>query len=101
MIVMDYRPLLLRCQCGQTPSRIDEIGFSADRQLVIHWWCGSCWKLVYTSMPLTDCWQACPRGEVDPQPVPVSADISAPAVEQDDTSFLRSLGVRYLRDGEG
>jgi len=90
---MDYRPLLLRCQCGEMPSRIDEVGFSANHQLVIHWWCGSCYKLVFTAMPLTDCWQACP------QPEPASRTVSVPADEDSDARFLRSLGVRFP-DGE-
>jgi hypothetical protein len=90
---MDYRPLLLRCQCGEMPSRIDEIGFSASHQLVIHWWCGSCFKLVYTAMPLTDCWQACPRPEAVPEPVP--QPVTVPHDEDSDARFLRSLGVRF------
>jgi len=75
---VNYRPLFLECACGCAPSRIDEVGFSADGELVIHWWCDTCNKLMHTSMPLAQCLKACPP--------PVGAE--------DDAHFLASLGIK-------
>jgi hypothetical protein len=74
---MDYQPLTLRCRCGEPPARIEEIGFSAARELVIHWWCQPCQRLVFSAMPLTDCWNVCPT----------------PRFEEYDRQFLQTLGV--------
>jgi hypothetical protein len=79
---MDYQPFHLHCKCGDVPERIEEVGLSAAQELVIHWWCGGCNRLVYTSMPLADCWNACPGA----------------AVTVDDEQFLRRLGVCFLED---
>ncbi len=95
---MDYQPLFLHCQCGETPARIDEVGFSAAHELVIHWWCASCNHLVHTAMPLADCWQVCPKPPVEQTPVEVP--YSTPS-RFDDESFLRSLGVRFPGADEG
>ncbi len=90
---MDYQALSLRCQCGETPSRIEEVGLSAAHELVIHWWCDGCKRVVYTTMPLTDCWGACP--------IPDKPGTGEPAVlvrtvnePSSDADFLRSIGVR-------
>ena len=92
---MDYQPLFLHCQCGEMPARIDEVGFSAAHELVIHWWCSSCNHLVHTLMPLADCWQVCPKPDVAPAPpTPVEVPYSSPT-GLDDAGFLRSLGVRF------
>jgi hypothetical protein len=57
---MSYRHFSLACRCGQSPSRIEEVGVTDDHELVIHWWCDQCQKLVYASKTMADCWPAVP-----------------------------------------
>jgi hypothetical protein len=88
---MNYRHLSLRCQCGDVPDRIAEVGFTDDHNLVIHWWCAKCQKVVYVSKPLTECWRECPSANQ-------SLDLVLPTVstefyQQQDAEFLRSIGV--------
>ena len=75
---MRYRRFSIACQCGLPPSRIEEVGVTDERDLVIHWWCDRCKKVVYTSKSLSDCWRECPSGE-------------EPGF---DAHFLGSIGVR-------
>ena len=75
---MSYRHFELRCGCGASPARIDEVGVTDERELVIHWWCADCHKAVYASKSLSDCWRECPR--------PEEGDF--------DDRFLESIGVR-------
>jgi hypothetical protein len=77
---MSYRHFSLACRCGQPPSRIEEVGVTDDHELVIHWWCEECQKLVYASKTLADCWNESPT----------------PAVEQMadfDKRFLERVGI--------
>jgi hypothetical protein len=60
---MSYRHFSLACRCGEPPSRIEEVGVTDDHELVIHWWCDQCKKLVYASKTLADCWQEAPAPE--------------------------------------
>lgn len=79
---MSYRHLPLRCACGQTPDRIVEVGFTDDHELVIHWWCSECNRVVCASKPLTECWKECPKPEI-----------------VDDVRFLQRIGVRFPDEG--
>jgi hypothetical protein len=63
---MSYRRFSLACRCGQPPSRIEEVGITDDHELVIHWWCDECNKIVYASKSLADCWKEAPPVEDDP-----------------------------------
>jgi len=36
------------------------VGVTDDHELVIHWWCDRCQKLVYASKTMAECWQAVP-----------------------------------------
>ena len=76
---MSYRSFSLACRCGQAPSRIEEIGVSDEHELVIHWWCDECQKVVYAVKSLSDCWRECPHQETAPD---------------FDSRFLESLGIR-------
>jgi hypothetical protein len=60
---MSYRHFSLACRCGEPPSRIEEVGVTDDHELVIHWWCDQCKKLVYASKTLADCWREAPATE--------------------------------------
>ena len=89
---MNYRHLSLHCHCGEIPDRIAEVGFTDDHNLVIHWWCTKCQKVVYVAKSLTDCWRECPSPSA-------SLDRALPklncdAYEQQDAEFLRSIGVQ-------
>lgn len=84
---MGYRHISLCCGCGQPPSRIDEIGLTDDHELVIHWWCDECKRVVYASKPLAECWNECPS----PQP---KGDVLEQKLEECfDLQFLQSLGI--------
>ena len=95
---MKYRTLSLQCQCGRPSTRIREIGFTADRQLVVHWRCPDCKSYVYGLKPLDDCFLICPTadelGETSEQPETCSQRLS-----QKDADFLRKLGVKFPEEG--
>ena len=93
---MRYRTLTLHCHCGRPSSRIREIGFTADRQLVIHWRCPDCKSYVYGLKPLEDCLLICPTEEE-------LADSGEPAEvrAENDSDFLHKLGVKFPEDASG
>lgn len=93
---MRYRTLSLQCQCGKPSSRIREIGFTADRQLVVHWRCSQCKSYVYGLKPLDDCFQICPTEEELAEADLPSAEVPV----QKDSDFLRDLGVKFPEDGD-
>ena len=72
----------LECYCGQVPEQILEVGFTSDHNLVIHYWCSACKRVIYTSRPLDDCRTMCPRPEEDPT-----------LAAAEDAQFLQSLGI--------
>ena len=76
---MSYRHFSLACRCGQPPSRIEEVGITDDRELVIHWWCDECKKVVYASKTLADCLKEAPQPDLDPN---------------FDRTFLERLGIQ-------
>lgn len=84
---MSYRHLPLTCECGQIPARILEVGFTAEHELVIHYWCAECKRVVCVSKPLAECWKDCP------QP-PAEELMEDPAFG--DAKFLQSIGVCVL-----
>jgi len=86
---MRYETLQLSCECGQHTTRIREVGFTADHQLVLHWRCLACKKYVYVVKSLSDCWRDCPQEES--RQVEESADDTM--IREHDARFLRSLGV--------
>jgi hypothetical protein len=88
---MGYRHLSLCCKCGQAPTRIDEVGLTDDHELVIHWWCEECKRVVYASKSLAECWQDCPKSEGPRQEVEQPAGNS-----RYDDRFLKSLGIRLM-----
>ena len=88
---MSYRHLDLCCGCGEPPDRIDEVGFTDEHELVIHWWCLRCCRVVYLSKRLIDCWRDCPRPEA-------GKEGAESAYQSADDRFLQSIGVRFLDD---
>lgn len=104
---MNYKHLSLRCDCGEVPERLVEVGFSDDHHLVVHWWCEKCERIVYTTKPLTECWLECPAKDhsldrvlaewstsaVNAAEVKSSATGSSEPVEEGDAEFLRSIGA--------
>jgi len=90
---MGYRHLSLLCTCGQTPSRIDEVGLTGDHELVIHWWCEECRRVVYATKPLIECWEDCPSADSGgPPPRPPISKAQCGF----DGDFLKSLGIRMM-----
>jgi hypothetical protein len=89
---MSYQHAPLICECGEAPDRILEIGFTAEHELVVHFWCSGCNRVVYVSKTLADCWRDCPAPEAVTQlPVVHTADIAAA-----DARFLQSIGISCL-----
>lgn len=88
---MNYRYLALHCECGAIPESLAEVGFSSDHQLVIHWWCPGCEKVMYVTKPLTECWDECPDDAL-------SLDTALQDWQNTDATadeeFLRSVGIK-------
>lgn len=87
---MRYETLVLRCECGRPALKIDDMGFTTDHQMVLHWRCAACRRHVYVLKSLADCWRDCPKELPDAAPPQWNDD---PACEPD-REFLRTLGVR-------
>ena len=73
----------LACYCGEAPDRILEVGFTSDRNMVVHFWCSACNRVLFMSRSLDECDQACP-------PPDREAEIQSMAA---DARFLQSLGI--------
>ena len=92
---MSYRHLALNCACGEPPARIDEVGFTDDHDLVVHWWCEKCRRVVYTTKPLADCWLECPPPPEAPKPkLKPRARLTPESYKTDDVVFLRAMGIK-------
>ena len=90
---MEYRRFPLLCDCGGEAKQILAVGFSAGRELVIHWRCSRCRKKVCTVRPLADCWRDCFGAP--------PAKASPPSAAADDRKFLHSIGACYAEDSSG
>jgi hypothetical protein len=88
---MSYQYLAVRCNCGEIPENLAEVGFTGDHQLVIHWWCAECKKLMYIAKPLEECWQECPGEGLS---LDAALERLAGAQDNADQEFLHSIGVR-------
>jgi hypothetical protein len=92
---MSYRHLPLTCECGEVPARILEVGFTAQHELVIHYWCSACRRVVCVSKPFTECWRECPQPGF-PQGAPGTAGPTKPVdPTAEDARFLQSIGVTF------
>jgi hypothetical protein len=80
---MGYKAMQLACYCGQAPDRILEVGFTSDRNMVVHFWCSTCSRVLFKSQSLEECEGAFP-------PADVEADTRSKA---DDARFLQSIGI--------
>jgi hypothetical protein len=80
---MGYRAMQFACHCGQPPDRILEIGFTSEGNLVVHFWCSACNRVLFISQSLDECRRECP-------PADTRADSLSAAV---DAHFLRSIGI--------
>lgn len=89
---MNYRHVPMRCKCGEVPDRIDEVGLTDRHELVVHWWCSRCRKVVYIVKSLAECWQECPT-EQDSLERRL-AQLEALGYCAEDADFLRRMGVR-------
>ena len=73
----------LACYCGQAPDRILEVGFTSEGNMVVHFWCSACSRVLFISKSREECAQAWPPPDAE------AAKQSADA----DASFLQSLGI--------
>jgi hypothetical protein len=85
---MNFRPFHLSCECGRVPFRFKSAGLTAAHQLVIHWRCLACNRLVYVVKDLGDCWRECPRADSSGSETAAAIDTKA-----EDSRFLRRLGI--------
>ena len=91
---MPFKKLSFRCECGRSPSRISELGLTAEHHLVVGWWCTGCKRHIFIVKSLSDYWRECP-GLSDEQP--------ADAVQQvaiTDAQFLRSMGIQLTEGAD-
>ena len=80
---MGYRAIHLACYCGQPPERILEIGFTSDRNMVVHFWCSACNRVLFVSRSLDECAHGCPPPDVEAETLLAAEDVR----------FLQSLGI--------
>ncbi len=91
---MNYKHLPVYCRCGDTPECIDEVGFTDDHQLVIHWWCSRCQRVGWLAKPLAECWRECPPpGDSLERRLEQLYEMGL-ASDPEDARFLKSLGVK-------
>jgi hypothetical protein len=83
---MSYRPMPLACYCGEIPDRILEVGFTSDRNMVVHFWCSSCSRVLFVSRSLEECAESCPA--------PDPGD-NLTGYGQEDAQFLQSIGISF------
>ncbi len=88
---MKFRRLQFTCTCGRSYPKIKSVGFTSEYELVIHWICAACGKVVYTVKSLADCCRECPESESDEAAIVVPARRANNDAE--DARFLRSLGI--------
>ena len=88
---MKFRQISLCCECGRAPSRIEKVGLTAEHQLVFHWQCSACKKMVYIVKDLADCWNDCPERE---DPSSVKATDGRFDYRTEDAKFLRKMGFK-------
>ena len=81
---MSYRALPLACYCGERPDRILEVGLTTEGSMVVHYWCASCSRVLFTSKPLAECLQECPPPDDTDAP---------PQVAAEDARFLQIMGI--------
>lgn len=88
---MRYQTLALHCECGMPTTRIRDVGFTADHQLILHWLCARCKRHVYALKSLSECWRDCPTHE-DVRRIP---DAATPVSPETDANFLRAVGIEW------
>jgi len=79
---MGYRAMPLQCCCGEEPEQVLEIGFTSDGNLIIHYWCSACQRVMFTSLSPAECHDYCPR-----------QDGYSEMASEDDLLFLQALGI--------
>jgi hypothetical protein len=80
---MGYHALMLTCCCGAVPDRILEVGFTTDRQVVVHFWCSECNRVLYVCKPVDECF-----GVMSGPGEDLAGQMAAA-----DARFLESLGI--------
>ena len=81
---MRFRRLELVCECGQAAKGVQELGFTSEYELVVHWTCTQCRKQAFLVKSLSDCCKQCPEQE----------ETSVFDARAEDERFLLSLGIR-------
>ena len=95
---MRFRPMPLVCECGFVPVRLKSVGFTSEYELVVHWRCIACGKLVYVVKPLADCCRECPDEDSHLEAEETSHTPDRRDVE--DARFLAMMGIRLPEERE-
>ena len=88
----------LACECGFVPVRLKAVGFTAEYELVVHWRCIACGKLVYVVKSLADCCRECPDDEGGEEIAALNRNCEQRDAE--DAKFLQMLGISLPDDAE-
>jgi hypothetical protein len=88
-----FRQMPLICECGFIPIRLRSVGFTAEYELVVHWRCPACGKLVYAIKSLADCCRECPENVESLETALLNA--CGEATESSDEAFLQQMGIRF------
>jgi len=71
------------CPCGQAPDRILVVGFTSEGNLVVHYWCNACKRVLFDSKTPEECAAVRPPADVEAEKRSAQAD----------ASFLQSIGI--------
>jgi len=85
-----YQRIDVACECGHQPTRVREVGLTADRQLVIYWRCSHCRRHMYIVKALADYWRECPSH--------IPQNECKTGYDARDAVFLRSVGICLPED---
>ena len=73
----------LACYCGQAPERILEVGFTSEGNLVVHYWCSACSRVLFSTLTQEECARFVPPPDAEAEKRNSDAD----------AQFLASLGI--------
>jgi hypothetical protein len=93
---MSRRQMVLACVCGHLPQRIRSVALTSEHELVFQWRCMACGRQAQFVKSLADCWRDCP----EPGPARTAASGEIFDSQDQDETFLRRMGIRFLTSPE-
>lgn len=92
---MRFSRLSFVCVCGQPATQVQDVGLSAQRELVIRWKCEACKNDIYVVKSLSDCLRECPAPQPDAEEL---REDRYPSIS--DAQFLRAMHVKLPDEDE-